>query len=103
MEIMQGDAYHIPISIERDKGLITPDTVKCVEVTLGSLSKLYPGDIRYKEEDDTWVLPLSQEDTFSLEPREYPVQLRIKFTDECVIGRNVFRIMVIPCNSQRVL
>lgn len=85
--MMQGDAYSLPIVLRQGELLITPEMVLRLEITIGNLTRTYPGVVRYDEENGQWLFPLTQEQTFAFKAgRTPPVQARIKFNDESVVG-----------------
>ena len=87
-KIKQGDAYALPIQIRLNGELINADDVDTVEFTLGeALRKLYPGDVTYEPGDNTFYLPLTQADTFSVPANgSVTLDIRVKFTGGDVIG-----------------
>ena len=42
MEIMQGDAYDIPLKVTINDLLVTPESVEKIEACIGSVSKIFP-------------------------------------------------------------
>lgn len=104
IEIMQGDAYSLPFTITADGETVTRETVENVEFVLDEIHKtLSDGGIEYSAEDEAWLLPLSQEETFSLAPILHIAQVRIKFVDSVVIGKVFFEVNVIRAQSREVL
>lgn len=103
ISIMQGDSY--PLSIEfrsTDDVLITDKDVLVIEVVIDKIFKSYPDEIRY--ENDNFIIPLSQHDTFSLNQGEKIIQARIKFVDNSVTGwRDIGLINVVPSISRDIL
>lgn len=61
MKIMQGDAYCIAVTLTDDDD--EPITDGTVYVTLGSLTK----QVTYSAEEEAWLFPLSQEESFALD------------------------------------
>lgn len=102
--MMQGDAYSLPIVLRQGELLITPEMVLRLEITIGNLTRTYPGVVRYDEENGQWLFPLTQEQTFAFKAgRTPPVQARIKFNDESVVGANGKTIYVSTSRSKGVL
>ena len=64
--MMQGDAYSLPIVLRQGELLITPEMVLRLEITIGTLTRTYPGVVRYDEENGQWLFPLTQEQTFAI-------------------------------------
>ncbi len=98
--IMQGDAYCVPFRIRSGGTEITPELVDTVEITIGELTKTYPGEVDY---DMGWIVPLSQQDTFRLGPSLQPVQVRIKFITGDVVGASCGCVCVGDSLSKAVL
>lgn len=87
-KIKQGDAYALPIQIRLNGELINADDVETVEFCLGDdIRKLYPDDVTYEPGDNTFYLPLTQDDTFSFPANgSVTIDIRVKFTGGDVIG-----------------
>lgn len=102
--MMQGDAYSLPIVLRQGELLITPEMVLRLEITIGDLTRTYPGVVRYDEENGQWLFPLTQEQTFAFKAgRTPPVQARIKFNDESVVGAKGKTIYVSASRSKGVM
>ena len=91
--IKQGDAYGLPFQIRQEDGLITAetlDTVEVVEVYLGQERKEYraegDGEIYFDSEQNAFIYPLTQQETFAMPPRMIPADIRVKFKGEQVVG-----------------
>ena len=98
--MMQGDAYSLPIVLRQGELLITPEMVLRLEITIGTLTRTYPGVVRYDEENGQWLFPLTQEQTFAFKAgRTPPVQARIKF----VVGAKGKTIYVSASRSKGVM
>ena len=79
---MQGDAFYLPL---RGKGFALED-VELIEFVIGSLRKIYPGDVLYDTENALFLFPLTQEETSRL-AGPMMGQARIKFQNaQGVIG-----------------
>lgn len=102
MQIMQGDAYEVAITLKDDNDTtITSADVADVEITLGNLSKTYTdGAISY--DDGEWLFPLSQDESFALNAISR-LQVRVKNNSGEVIGANVGIVFVKPSQSAKVL
>ncbi len=98
--IMQGDAYSIPVCIKYGDVEITPEMVKTVEIVIGDLIKTYPDEISYS---DYWYFPLTQKDTFQLVPSLQPMQIRVKFNSGEVVGFDCGCISINNSKSKAVL
>jgi len=84
--MMQGDAYSIPVVLRQGATVIVPDMVKAVEITLGNLTRCYPGDVTWNEEAKQYEFPLTQEQTLKFPAGEQPLQVRVKFLNDEVVG-----------------
>lgn len=102
MEIMQGDAYRIPLHVMLSGESVAPDNIVKLEATIGGISKLFPDDITYDEERDRYMMPLTQEDTFTLKGTA-KFQTRVQIVGGDVIGKKLEDVTIIPSISKRVL
>ena len=100
--MMQGDSYHIPITIKRSDGsLVSDKDVLDVEVVLGNLTKkASSGQLHYEE--GQWLFPLTQEETFGF-ATVVNAQMRIKWPNGEVEGCNLGKINVSYSRSKEVL
>lgn len=64
MIIRQGDAYSVPLLLERDGQSLGPETLKRVTVCFGGLKKEYPGALYFQ--DGLLLFPLTEEETRAL-------------------------------------
>ena len=104
VEVMQGDAYPLPISLyDRERQTeITPEIAEDVEITIGGITKsVADGKVFYNEE--RWIYPLTQDDTFSWRIGEQPIQGRVKFIGGEVKGVDIGVIVVKKSESREVL
>lgn len=87
-KIKQGDSYKLPLKITLGGELIDIQDIQTVEVYVGAdIRKMYPGDIEYNGGDQMFYIPLTQDETFSLEANSgVSVDVRVKFTGGDVIG-----------------
>lgn len=77
IHIMQGDAYPLYITIKTPSGtVLTPDEIAELEVMVGDILKKYPDEIDWDAEREKFKMPLTQEDTFQLQPGVQGVQAR---------------------------
>lgn len=95
--LMQGDAYTLPFT---GSGFTAGDVTGC-EITLGSLTKCYPGEVTFDAATLTFGFPLSQSESFALSGL-VKCQLRLKL-GSCVIGVDLGRIDVTQSLSKEVL
>lgn len=102
--MMQGDAYKLPVVLRQGELLITPEMVHRLEITIGNLTRTYPGAVSYDKENGQWLFPLTQEQTFAFKAgNTSPVQARIKFGDESVVGATGKSIYVSASKSKGVM
>lgn len=99
--IMQGDAYKIPVTITSRGENLDVNLVDSIEMAVGSLIKAYPGELEYA--DEKWFFPVSQEETFALPAFQQPVQVRVKFNTGEVIGAKIGSLFVESSHSKEVL
>ena len=78
MIIYQGNTYKLPFKLTFNGQSITAEDVKKVEFSAGELRK--GGTF----EDGYIVIELSQEDTFTLQPKDREYQIRVYFKDNSV-------------------
>ena len=101
ISIMQGDSYQKPFTLRTlDGTLITPEMVTALVLSIGNLSRQYPGDITYA--DGKWLFPLSQAQTFGMKGM-LPVQARVLFQDGSVFGGNGAPVSVLPAVNRGIL
>lgn len=78
MIIYQGATYNLPIRLKIGDTFVYGADVQAVEFSFDGIIKMYPGVVTCK--DDTFTVPLTQEDTFKLRnPAQY--QARVLFND----------------------
>lgn len=101
ISIMQGDSYQKPFTLRTlDGTLITPEMVTALVLSIGNLSRQYPGDITYA--DGKWLFPLSQAQTFGMKGI-LPIQARVLFQDGSVFGGNGAPVSVLPAVNRGIL
>ena len=71
MSFLQGSTYKLPVKI-RDCGgnVVTDETVERASFTFDSIVKEYGvdgGDVVFDWESESWIVPLTEEETFALE------------------------------------
>lgn len=84
ISIMQGDSLKIPIVLRLNGTVVPSADIAALRVTIGNILKTYPGDITIA--DNGFVLPLTQEETFSLPAGLNVVVVRPKFADGSIRG-----------------
>ena len=105
IEIMQGDEYDVDLGVKcLDGEQLSGDDVSKLEVCIGELSYIYPASMRYDDETGRFVLHLTQEDTFSMIPGTYTMQMRIKSLQKDVIGKwDLRQVRIIKSRSKVIL
>lgn len=94
LEMMQGDAYIIGITIKDDDGNEIIDADKVI-VSLGDVSKV----VEYNSADELWEFPVTQTETFTMCYVE-ALQVRVEI-DGAVIGNaQVATVYVFPSNNK---
>ena len=105
--IKQGDAYDLRIALELNGEALTAEDLPllhCVEFMLGDgVRKVWPEEGGFL--NGTFLMPLTQADTFSLEDGEtVEFDARIHFVGGAVVGlKKKLRVMVCDALSEEVL
>ena len=114
MNIMQGDAYNIEITLtDADGTALTDETVETVEVSLGGLTKTYPGEVTFEPDAPSrgapssvttgkWLFPVTQEETACMTGM-LPFQVRVKFAGGNVVGARLPNVYATASISTEVL
>ena len=100
--IIKGEQYAIPFDItDTDTGEpITDEDVDGVRIALGHQVETYPdGNLVYSQEDQQWLFPMSQCNTYSILESEVSYQVQVKIDGEIfssdkvrtIIGETMFR------------
>lgn len=86
--IKQGDAYGIPLDIQLNGAALTGADVEQVEVYIGdNIRKLFPEQITYNDALGSFIVPVTQEETFELpEGETVRVDVRVQFPGGMVLG-----------------
>ena len=100
--MFQGDQCYILFTIYNDDGNINIDDVEKIEFTVGTITKLYPGDVKYDKDKAMFLFPVTQADTFALAGYEN-CQARIKFFNSEVYGTYKAKLNVMDANSKNVI
>lgn len=102
MIIMQGNTYRLPVRLKMNGEHLTDENVQLVEFSFGkNIVKSYPEEVKFEE--DAFVLPLTQEETFSLSSGSVSYQIRVLFPDGSVKASPVISGMVAGSISKAVL
>lgn len=98
--ILQGDSYYIPIKLKVNGEYINIDDVQRIEFSFGSLKKYYEGDVEY--DGESFLFPLSQEETIAFQGPQQ-LEVRVKFTDDTVVGKLYGKVEVMYGLSTEVI
>ena len=102
--MMQGDAYALPIEIQTANGLAKENTFADVEIVIGSIRRtLRKGGLTYDAEQQAFLLPLTQQETFALCTGTKPGQVRVRTHDGQVFGTSLGAVDVKGSLSREVL
>lgn len=102
--MMQGDAYSVPVVIKAKNGtVIIPEMVTCVEITMGGLSRQWPGVITFNEKTLAWEFPLTQQQSFRFSQGKQKTQVRVVFSNGWVVGGGGTDVRVLKSESRSVL
>ena len=102
--MMQGDAYSVPVVIKaKDGTVITPEMVTRVEITIGHLTRQWPGVITFNEDTLAWEFPLTQQQSFRLSQGKQKTQVRVAFSNGWVVGGDGTDVRVLKSESKSIL
>lgn len=108
IKMMQGDSYSIYLDLKIDGKAVVPNMISEIEITVGdAFRKLYSsGEVNYDSAAKQWFFTPTQEETLSMKPNSYEVQVRIKFQNginSSVKGASIGRLTVIDAQSEAVI
>lgn len=88
---LQGSSYNLPIQIKDLKGkIITNADVTEASFTIGNITKDYKndgtGEVEFDYVENSWIIPLTQEETFALQKGLVQWQARFIFNNGLVDG-----------------
>lgn len=102
--MMQGDAYSVPVVIKaKDGTVITPEMATRVEITIGHLTRQWPGVITFNEDTLAWEFPLTQQQSFRLSQGKQKTQVRVAFSNGWVVGGDGTDVRVLKSESKSIL
>ena len=102
--MMQGDAYSVPVVIKaKDGTVITPEMATRVEITMGHLTRQWPGVITFNEDTLAWEFPLTQQQSFRLSQGKQKTQVRVAFSNGWVVGGDGTDLRVLKSESKSIL
>ena len=101
--MMQGDSYSLGFTVRNNaESIVTPDDVIDIEITIGHLRKTYSsGQVTF--DDGRWFFPLSQEETFGYWPKATKAQIRVKWRNGIVEGKEIHGVRINESISREVL
>lgn len=105
MNIKQGDAYAIPVTIKQNGEAIALSDIQQIEFYIGGYRKLYPGEVIVDQSTGIFYVPITQDESFSWEENS-PIYLdiRVKFNGGNVQGiLRQIGVGVVDAISQEVL
>ena len=101
--MMQGDACNLAFSIRNNAGNpVTPEDILDLEILLGPLRKTY-GNRELFFQDGLWFFPLTQQETLGFWPAPAVCQLRLKWVNQVVEGRDIPGVRIRESISKEVL
>ena len=101
--MMQGDAYSLGFTVKNNaESIVTPDDVIDVEITIGHLRKTYSsGQVTYY--DGRWFFPISQTESFDYWPKATKAQIRVKWRNGIVEGKEIHGVRINESISREAL
>lgn len=101
--MMQGDSYNLGFTVKNNAGsVVTPGDVIDVEISIGHLVKRYStGQVTYS--DGRWLFPISQSETFDYWPKSVKSQIRVKWKNGIVEGKQIYGVRINESISKEVL
>lgn len=101
--MMQGDAYSLSFTVLNNAGsAVTPNDILDVEITIGHITKTYK-KIQLLYENEKWLFPLTQKETFGYWPKPVKAQIRIFWPNGIIEGKPIHGIRIIESLSKEVL
>lgn len=101
--MMQGDSYNLGFTVRNNAGsVVTPDDILDMEITIGHLNKTY----RRQEltfHDGRWFFPLTQKETFRYWPKSTKAQIRVRWKNGAVEGKDIHGVRINESISKEVL
>lgn len=89
MALLQGNSYQLPIMVKNAKcEIVTPEDVARIQFIFGGVVKYYGGNgvVTYNEDTKCFIVPLTEEETFSFNDSTVQWQIRIKYKDGSIDG-----------------
>jgi hypothetical protein len=101
--MMQGDAYSLGFTVKNNAGsIVAPEDIIDMEITIGRIRKTYgSGQVTFY--DGRWFLPLTQAETFDCMPKAVKAQIRVKWKNGVVEGKEIHGVRISESLSKEVL
>lgn len=101
--MMQGDSYSLGFTVRNNAGsIVTPDDVIDVEFTIGHLRKTFQsGKISFA--DNRWFFPITQAESLDMRPMATKAQIRVKWKNGVVEGKEIHGVRISESISREVL
>lgn len=106
MIFQEGNTYILEIPLTLDGDDININDISKVEFMFNDIRKTYgeDEDVTYDTNEKCFKVPLSQEETFSLQGnKSIQYQARVKFTDDSVMGTCIYSGYIQESLSKEVL
>lgn len=92
--IKQGDAYAVPVQINVDGETVNSESLSLIDVVefmVGeSIRKVYPTEVAFDGNENVFLVPLTQDETFALEDGDtLSFDVRVGFTSGDVVGTKI--------------
>ena len=92
-EIYNGDSYNLNLKVTVNNKPVDLASVELIEFSIGGITKQWPTEVQYDQGLDTFLFPLSQEESFTLvNPVLY--QTRVKYNNSNVYTSPLYRTEV---------
>lgn len=99
----QGDDVKLNITLNINGDQIKDiSNISIVEFAFGDIVKSYPDEVAFNPDNQYFVVPFSQKESFMMK-EEIGVQVRVKFTDNSVIGTPIYKYIVRRSISKDVI
>lgn len=105
MALRKGDGYSLSILIRIDGAILGTSGVSLIEFMFDDIRKVYGGSSTdgITFDTDHFIIPFTQEETFSLDTKTIQYQARVKFTTGEVKGTTIKTINIYESLSKEVL
>lgn len=94
MTIYKGEQFTIPFNITNDGVAVTPEDVDAVRIKIGNKLCEWPnGDLEYDSENELWLYPMTENESFGFSSGLEKVQIAIKIGND-FLKTDVFKISI---------